>query len=53
MLVGDKDSKYVRDVKAISWELQHRLMVVNLDKKFLEKIVRKNESQKKKDEEVE
>ena len=33
MLVGEKYRKYIRDVKAIPWELQHRLVVVDLDKK--------------------
>ena len=41
VLVGKKYRKYIRDVKVISWELQHRLVVVDLDKKVLKKIVRK------------
>ena len=41
VLVGTKYSKYVRNVKVISWELQHRLVVIDLDKKALKKIVRK------------
>ena len=36
-----KDRKYVRDVKIIPWKLQHRLVVVDLHKKTLKKIVRK------------
>ena len=32
-LVGEKYRKYVRDVKVIPWELQHWLVVVDLDKK--------------------
>ena len=41
MLVGEKYRKYVRDVKVIPRELQHRLVVIDLDKKVLKKIVRK------------
>ena len=41
VLVGKKYRKYVRDVKVIPWELQHRMVVVDLDKKILKKVVRK------------
>ena len=41
MLVGEKYRKYLRDVKVIPLELQHRLVVVDLDKKVLKKIMRK------------
>ena len=41
MLVGEKYRKCVRDLKAITWELQCRLVVLDLDKTFLKKIVRK------------
>ena len=41
VLVGENYKKYVKDVKVIPWELQHRLVVVDLDKKVLKKIVRK------------
>ena len=41
VLVGEKYRKYIRDVKVIPRELQHRLVVANLDKKVLKKIVRK------------
>ena len=37
VLVGEKYKKYVRVVKVIPWELQHRLVVVDLDKKVLTK----------------
>ena len=30
VLVGRQSRKYVRDTKVISWELQHRLVAVNL-----------------------
>ena len=33
MLERKKYRKYIRDVKVIPWELQHRLVVVGLDKK--------------------
>ena len=32
---------YIRDVKVIPWELQHRMVVVYLDKKVLKMVVRK------------
>ena len=35
VLVGEKYRKYIRDVKVIPWELQHKLVVVDLDKKVL------------------
>ena len=41
VLVGEKYRKYIRDVKVILWELQHRLVVVDLNKKILKKVVRK------------
>ena len=39
--VGGKYRKYIRDVKVIPWELQYRMVVVDLDKKVLKKVVRK------------
>ena len=41
VLVGGKYRKYVRDVKVIPWELQHRLVIVDLDEKVLKKVVGK------------
>ena len=41
VFVGEKYRKYVRDVKVIPWELHHRLVVVDLNKKVLKKVVRK------------
>ena len=41
MFVGEKYRKYIRDVKVIPWELQHRMVVVDLDKKVLKKVVKK------------
>ena len=37
MRVGEKYRKYIRDVKVNSWDLQHRLVVVDLDKKVMRK----------------
>ena len=42
VLVGKNNRKYLKDVKAIHWELQHRLMVTDIDKRKLKKVV-KNE----------
>ena len=52
MLAEEKYKKYIRDVKLILWELQHRLVVIDLDKNVLKKVVRKPDH-KKKDLEVE
>ena len=41
VLVGEKYRKCIRDVKVIPWKLQHRLVVVDLDKKVLKNVVRK------------
>ena len=41
VLVGEKYRKYIRIVKVIPWELQHSMVVVDVDKKFLKKVVRK------------
>ena len=40
---GEKYRKYIMDVKVIPWELQHRMMVVDLDKKVVrkERIIRR------------
>ena len=43
VLVGEKYRKYIRDVKVIPWKLQHWLVVVDLDKKVLKKVVRKEQ----------
>ena len=43
MLVREKYRKYIRDVKVIPWELQHRMVVVDLDEKVLKKVVRKKQ----------
>ena len=40
-LVGKGNRKYLRDMKVIPGELQHRLVVVDLVKKKVKKVVRK------------
>ena len=49
VLVREKYKNYIRDVKEISWEFQHRLVVVDLDKKVLKKDCEKATDHKKKD----
>ena len=41
-LVSKNNRKYLKDVKATHWELQHRLVVTDIDKRKLKKVV-KNE----------
>lgn len=41
VLVSKEDRKFLRDVKVIPWELQHRLVVTDLDKKKVKRLVRK------------
>ena len=48
MFVGEKCWKYKRNVKVIPWELQHRLVVVDLYKKVLKKVVRKQQIMRRK-----
>jgi len=42
VLVGRKERKFLRNVKAISWELQHRLIIADVDKRKLKNMVKKN-----------
>ena len=42
VLAAKNNGKYLKDVKAIPWELQHRLVVTDIDKRKLKKVV-KNE----------
>ena len=42
VLVGKNNRKYLKDVETIPWELQHRLVVTDMDKRKLKKLV-KNE----------
>ena len=48
VLVGKGNRKYLRDVKVIPGELQHRLVVVDLVKKKVEKVVRKEAFERRK-----
>uniref|UniRef100_A0A0L8HA70 Endonuclease/exonuclease/phosphatase domain-containing protein n=1 Tax=Octopus bimaculoides TaxID=37653 RepID=A0A0L8HA70_OCTBM len=43
MLVGRENRKYLRDVKAIPGELQHRLVVADLDKRKVKKHVKREQ----------
>ena len=42
VLVGKNNKLYLKDMKAIPWKLQHQLMVTDIDKRKLKKVV-KNE----------
>jgi len=33
VLVGKKERKFLRNMKAISWELLHRLIIADMDKR--------------------
>ena len=41
ILVRKENKKILKDVKIIPWELQHRLLVADVDKKNLNKVVKK------------
>ena len=40
--VGKNNTEYLKDMKAIPWELQHRLVVTDIHKRKLKKVVKKN-----------
>ena len=40
VLIGKEQRKYLKDIKNIPWELQHRLVVVDIDKEKLKKVVK-------------
>ena len=48
VLVGKGNRKYLRDVKVIPGELQHRLVVTDLVKKKVKKVVRKEVIERRK-----
>ena len=48
VLVGKENRKYLRDVKVIPVELQHRLVATDLVKKRVKKVVRKEAIEKRK-----
>ena len=41
ILVSKENRKFLKDVKVILWELQHRLLVADVDKRKLNKVVTK------------
>jgi len=41
VLVGRKERKFLRAVKAISWELQHRLIIADVDKRKLKNMIKR------------
>ena len=44
VLVSKNNRKYSKDVKTISWELQHRLVVTDIDKRKLNKVVKNKQT---------
>ena len=40
VLVGKNNKVYLEDVKAIPWELQHQLVVTDIDKRKFKKVVK-------------
>ena len=40
-LVSKENRKFLKDVKVIPWELQHRLLVADVDKRKLNKVDKK------------
>ena len=48
VLVGRQKRKFLKDVKSVPGELQHRLVIVDVDKRKLKKIVRKRTTEKRK-----
>ena len=44
VLVGKNNIKLLKDVKAISWKLQHQLVVTDIEKRKLKKIVKKEQT---------
>ena len=41
ILVSKENRKFLKDVKVIPWELQHRLLVADVDQRKLNKVVKK------------
>ena len=41
ILVSKENKKFLKNVKAIPWELQHRLLIADVDKRKLNKVVKK------------
>ena len=40
-ILVSKNRKFLKDIKRIPWELQHRLLVADVDKRKLNKVVKK------------
>ena len=47
ILVSKENKKFLKDVKVIPWELQHRLLVADVDKRKLNEVVKKESSVKR------
>ena len=47
VLVGKNNTKYLKDIKAILWELQYELMVTNIEKRKLKKVVKNEQTVKR------
>ena len=46
-LVGKNNRTYLKDVKAIPWELQHKLGETDIDKRKLQKVVKNEQTFKR------
>ena len=44
VLVVKNNRKYLKGVKAIPWELHHRMVVTDVDKRKLKKVVKNNQT---------
>ena len=44
VLVGKNNRKYSKDMKTISWELQHWLVVTNIAKQKMKKVVKNQQT---------
>ena len=44
VLVSKNNRKYLKDVKAIPWESQHRLVITDIDKRKLKKVVKNKQT---------
>ena len=47
VLVGSQNRKFLKDVKSVPGELQHSIVIVDVDKKKLKKIVKKKKTEKR------
>ena len=48
VLVGKNNRKYLKDLKAIPWELQHRLVITDIDKRKLKKVLKNEQTIRRK-----